>query len=108
MSILYEDRYLVCDDDALTIKDYFFPKGSKRIAYADIRDVSEKELTWLQGRLRIWGMDFEPYWYHLDTQRPLKSRGICLDTGSWLKPVLTPEHHDEVLLLLKEKRRGDM
>lgn len=107
MSILYEDRYLVCDDEALTIKDYFFPKGSKRIPYADIRKVSELTMTALTGQWRIWGMGLSPYWYHYDALRPTKSRSICLDLGKIVKPILTPEHHDEVLLLLKEKRRGD-
>lgn len=108
MSILYEDRYIICDDVAVTINDYFFPQGSKRIPYAEIRKVSEKPLTLFKGKLRIWGMDLEPFWYHYDLKRPTKSQGICLDIGELLKPVLTPEDHDAVLLLLKEKTQGNV
>lgn len=104
MSILYEDKYLVCDDDAITIKDYFFPIGSKRIAYKDIRSVSEMDLGLFSGRLRFWGMDLAPYWYHLDWSRAKKRRAIVLDLGEFIKPALTPEQHDMVLAVLKEKQ----
>lgn len=105
MSIIYEDKYLICDDNALTIKEYFFPLGSKRIPYAKIRKLDERELGVLSGRFRIWGMDLAPYWYHLDWDRPKKRRSITLDTGELIKPVLTPEQHDMVLTVLKEKVR---
>lgn len=105
MSILYEDRYLVCDDDAVTIKEYFFPFGSKRIAYAEIRKLEEQELTLLDGKLRFWGMGFEPKWYHIDWQRHTKSKSMVLDIGEWIKPALTPEDHEVVLTVLKEKIR---
>ncbi|PKL74793.1 MAG: hypothetical protein CVV27_18690 [Candidatus Melainabacteria bacterium HGW-Melainabacteria-1] len=105
MSILYEDKYLVCDDDAITIKEYFFPFGSKRILYNKIKKVSEQDLGVFSGRYRIWGMDLSPYWYHLDFERPKKRRAIALDTGELIKPTLTPEQHDMVLAVLKEKTR---
>ncbi len=106
MSVLYEDRYIVCDDDAITIKEYFFPMGSKRIAYADIKGVTEDSLTLLDGKLRVWGIGLKPKWYHLDWQRPSKTLEIVLDIGEPIKPVLTPEQHDLVMAVLKEKTRG--
>lgn len=106
MSTLYEDNYLVLDDDALTIKEYYFPFGSKRIPYEQIQHVSVKELGVLSGRFRVWGMDLEPYWYHLDLIRPGKKRGIALDIGQWIKPVLTPKDYDQVFALLQEKTPG--
>ncbi len=108
MSILYEDRYVVCDDVAMTIKAYYFPLGSKRIAYSDIREVSEKNLGPLGGQFRIWGMGFEPYWYHYDAQRMSKNKEIVLDLGNPVNPILTPEDHDLVFQLLQEKIRGDV
>ncbi|MEZ0371290.1 MAG: hypothetical protein ACAI44_19505 [Candidatus Sericytochromatia bacterium] len=105
MSILYEDKYLICDDDSITIKEYYFPFGSKRIPYASIRKLEEKELGVFSGRYRFWGMDLEPYWYHLDWQRASKRHGIVLDLGEWIKPVVTPAQHDMVLAVLKEKTR---
>lgn len=105
MSILYEDSYLVCDDTALTIKEYYFPFGSRRIPYAQIRRVQELPLKPLEGKFRIWGMGLSPHWYHLDWKRPGKKRAIALDLGEWIQPVLTPESHDSVLSLLREASR---
>lgn len=105
MGILYEDKYLVCDEDAITIKEYYFPFGSKRLPYKAIKKVREMELGVMSGRFRIWGMDLAPYWYHLDMERPKKRRSIVLETGEMIKPALTPEQHDMVLAVLKEKTR---
>lgn len=106
MSIIYEDKYLICDDEALTVKDYFFPMGSKRIAYDSIKKVQEDNLTLLNGKFRIWGMGLEPKWYHLDLERMGKKCAILLDTGEFIKPVITPKAHETVLEILQEKIKG--
>lgn len=106
MSVLYEDQFIVCDEDAITIKNYFFPMGSKRVVYEDIKSVTEESLTLLGGKFRLWGMGFIPRWYHLDLQRPTKSSEIVLDIGEPIKLALTPEQHDLVMAVLKEKTRG--
>ena len=41
MGIHYEDSHIVCDDDALVIHQYYFPIGSRRIPYRDIRSVKD-------------------------------------------------------------------
>jgi len=105
MAILYEDQHVVCDDDALTIKRYHFPIGSKRIPYQDIKSVEEVPLDWLTGKLRIWGMGPAPYWFHLDWSRPNKDRGLVLDYGSWLKSVVTPNDLPKVLEILRDHVR---
>jgi hypothetical protein len=105
MPIHYEDQHIVCDDDALTIKQYHFPFGSKRIAYDDITRIDEAPLGWFTGKLRIWGMGPAPYWFHLDWARPSKSYGIVLDHGSWLKSVLTPDDHAAAIALLRHKAK---
>lgn len=106
MSILYEDKYLICDDDAITIKEYFFPFGSKRISYSSIKKMEEFPLTLMGGKFRIWGMGLEPKWFHLDWERPNKKNAILLDTGEFIKSALTPKAHDTVLAILQEKTRG--
>ena len=103
MAVLYEDKYLVCDEDAITIKEYYFPVGSKRIAYDSIKKLSEHPLTAFSGKFRFWGMDLVPYWYHLDWDRHKKYKGIVLDTGNPIKAVITPEQFDMVWVLLKDK-----
>ena len=103
MSILYEDQYLVCDDDAITIKLYYFPWGSKRITYNSIQNIIVKKMTINAGKIRLWGMDFAPEWFHWDLERPKKSQCIVIDQGEWVKAAITPEAHDRVLQILREK-----
>ncbi|MDI1475814.1 hypothetical protein [Polyangium sp. y55x31] len=105
MTVLYEDKHVVCDDDALTIKRYYFPLGSKRIPYDEIRRVDDTSMGWLTGKLRLWGMGPAPYWFHLDMERPGKDRCIVLDRGGVVKVALTPDDHEAVLSLLRERAR---
>ncbi|NES87376.1 MAG: hypothetical protein F6K10_42025 [Moorea sp. SIO2B7] len=56
MSIIYEDKYIVCDDNAIIIHWYYFPFGSKRISYSNIRHVQEDNFDFWRGAGRIWGM----------------------------------------------------
>lgn len=103
MSILYEDEYLVCDDDAITIHWYYFPIGSKRIPYSAIRSVQEGNMDFWTGGGRIWGMGFSPEWFPLDPKRPSKTKYIVIDEGIWVKTVITPDAHEAVLRILLEK-----
>lgn len=104
MNIIYADQYVICDDESITINWYYFPLGiSKKIFYSQIKNVREEELNLLQGKIRLWGMDLSPYWFHLDFLRPTKNKFIAIDDGEWIKPAITPENGDRVLQILREK-----
>jgi len=103
MPVLYEDRHIVCDDEALTLKRYYFPFGSKRIPYAEMRRVDDEPMDWMTGKLRIWGMGPTPVWFHLDVDRPNKDRLLLIDRGSWVKVAVTPDDHAAVLGILRER-----
>lgn len=102
MTVLYEDQYIVCDDDALTINYYYFPIGSKRIPYQKIRNIQQDQMTFWTGGLRIWGGSFN-YWFNLDPQRPQKNKLIIIDEGELTKPVITPDNHEIVWEILQNK-----
>ncbi len=102
--VLYEDKYVVLDEHALTIKTYYFPAGSKRIEYADIKSVREEDLDFWSGKWRLWGTRMPPQWFHLDLNRPGKSKCIIIEMRSgWSQPVLTPEDHERVLEILRRQ-----
>lgn len=101
--ILYEDRYVVCDDDAITIHAYYFPVGSKRIPYTTMVSVTEENIDFWTGAGRIWGMGISPHWFHLDWDRPGKTRCIIINDGFWVKSVVTPDNHDRVMEILAAK-----
>ncbi|MGM0559342.1 MAG: hypothetical protein ACQEVA_23360 [Myxococcota bacterium] len=100
--ILYEDRYLVLDESALTIKHFYAPMGSKRVAYEDIESVYEDELNFWSGKWRFGGPRRLPQWFHVDWYRPGKDTCIVVETTDYLDPVLTPENHEKVLAILQQ------
>lgn len=100
----YEDTQIVLNDNNLEIKRYYFPIGtSKFIKFSDIKGIKEIDLNLLNGRGRIWGMGFHPYWYNMDNNRFLKKKGILLNLGKNINPVITPDNYNLVIQLIKDK-----
>jgi hypothetical protein len=91
MSALYRDRWIECTDDAVVIRGYYFPWGTKRIPYGSIRTIREVKMGVLTGKGRIWGSTTLRYWASLDPGRPSKSTALILDTGARILPFITPD-----------------
>jgi hypothetical protein len=96
MPELYKDRWITCNGDALSIRGYYFPWGTKRIPYDSIRSVQPVELATFRGRGRIWGTANPRYWAGLDPGRPHNQRGLVLDVGRPVRPLITPDDPDAV------------
>jgi hypothetical protein len=93
----YDDGRVACTDDALVIRWYYFPFGSKRIRYSDIRQVKRQPLTLMTGQWRIWGSGDFVHWANLDPSRPDKSVEFVVYLSSqWVRPVITPDNPDQV------------
>jgi hypothetical protein len=99
----YDDGIIECDSNALHIRGYYFPWGTKVIAYSKVKGVQRVELSTLRGKLRIWGTANFHYWANLDTKRASKSVGLILDIGKPVKPFITPSDADAVEHLLRER-----
>jgi hypothetical protein len=98
----YKDRWIECDDGHIRIRGYYFPWGTKQIAYGDIHSVRTVALSALRGRARIWGTANPGYWASLDPQRPRKHTGLVLDLGHRIKPFITPDDVDAVRQAIRE------
>jgi hypothetical protein len=105
MAVLYKDARITCDDEGITIHQYYFPIGEKRIDYGAIRSFDQHRLGALTGRYRIWGAGDPRYWFHLDTKRHGKSKAVVIDKGDWVRAVLTPDDPEAVLHILEDKVR---
>jgi hypothetical protein len=104
MSILYEDTQIIIHDNELEIKRYYFPTaGSKIIRFSDIKNIEELQLTLFNGKGRIWGMSLAPFWYNWDNNRFWRKKAIIINTGKTINPAITPDNHDEVIKILKNK-----
>jgi hypothetical protein len=101
MSELYRDGRIICDEEGITIRNYGFPVGTKRIPYASIKGVTRRPLSRME-RWRVWGSNDFRHWFNLDVSRPRKSTGFVLDTGKWTRAVITPDDVDAVGRVLDE------
>lgn len=103
----YSDDKIECGDEALRVRAYYFPWGSKRIPYGSIRAVRRVEIDALSGRGRIWGTANPRYWFNLDPTRPRKRVGFVLDLGRRVQPVLSPDDPDAFEAALAVARGTD-
>lgn len=105
MAPLYDDGRIACDDRALNIHRYY-PWGSKRIPYAEIRGVAELPLSGASRvrRWRLWGSGDLRHWWNLDPGRPKKEVALVIDTGHRIKPTITPEDPAKVEGIIDEHR----
>jgi len=92
----YRDRWIECTADAMRIRGYYFPRGTKHIPYSSIRSFRRVDIDNFTGRWRIWGTANPRYWAHLDPQRPKKEVGLILDLGRFVRPFITPDDTDAV------------
>jgi hypothetical protein len=88
---MYRDRWITCGSEDLRIRGYYFPWGTKRIAYSAIRSLTRADIGLFTGRGRIWGTANPRYWASLDPGRPRKTVGFVLDVGAAVRPFLTPD-----------------
>src|ERR1700735_3067413 len=96
MALEYEDRWIDCTPDAIEVRGYYFPWGTKRIPYSSIRSVRRVKLGAFTGKWRIWGTGTPRYWASLDPERPGKDVGLILDVGRFVQPFITPDDPDGV------------
>ncbi len=102
MDSRYHDQWIECLSNRIQIRGYYFPWGTKRIAYNSIRSVRRVEIGTLSGKGRIWGTANPRYWASLDPQRPRKKVGLILDLGRYVHPFITPDDPDAVEALIRE------
>lgn len=101
--VLYSDRFVSCGEDGLEIRFYYFPAGTKKIAYSSIHRLFRVDMSATRGRARIWGTANPGYWASLDPSRPRKKVALVLDTGRSVRPFLTPEDPAAVAAIIAEK-----
>ena len=102
MSTGYADRWITCAPDAILIRGYYFPWGTKRIPYGSIRSIRRVNMGALTGRGRIWGTSNPRYWASLDPRRPRKKTALILDVGGRVQPFLTPDDPTAVEAAIRE------
>jgi hypothetical protein len=103
MAELYRDRRITCNDSGIVVRGYYFPWGTKHIAYTAIRATRRVELGNLSGRARIWGTSNPRYWANLDPRRPRKKTGFVLEVDGPIRPFLTPDDPDAFVAVIRAR-----
>jgi hypothetical protein len=92
----YDDGTIVCGPDRLEIRRYYFPFGTKRVPYGEIKGLQRIDINGvMSGKWRIWGTGNPRYWANLDVKRPTRNTGFVVDLGRAVSPLITPERPDE-------------
>lgn len=105
MAALYEDKQLTLDGDGITIRSYYFPRGTKHVPYSQIKRYADRSMDKKTGQLRMWGSGDLHHWFYLDRSRRSKTQCIVLDLGQRTRPVLTPDRPDELVAVLQEQTK---
>lgn len=90
----YRDRWIECTSDDVRIRAYYFPWGTKRIPYSQIKGMRRVTTSLARGQGRIWGTSNPRYWASLDPKRPAKTVAFVLDLDRMVHPFLTPDDPD--------------
>lgn len=99
----YSDSLVDISDDAITLRRYYFPFGSRRIPFSEIERINSDDPTLLNGRWRIWGTGTFRTWFPLDWERPLRDRIFFVTLANrWGRIGFTVEDSKRVARILKQ------
>jgi hypothetical protein len=99
----YDDGVIKCDGEGVDIRGYYFPWGTKRVPYGQIKGLQRLEMSTLKGKWRIWGTGNFTLWANLDPKRPKKSVAFIIDNGHSVRPFITPDNPDAVESIIRER-----
>ena len=101
-SSYYKDGNIVLSPDGLIIKKYYLPLfSSKLIPINKIKNIKLKELSLLNGKLRIMGISFPFVYYNWDLTRIFKTHAIIIEEESnCLSIGITPDKPEECFKIL--------
>jgi len=86
-TILYSDSLVEITEDSILFRDYYYPRGSKRVNFSDIENMLVKKPTLMNGRWRLWAPETcEPGFQRTGTVPPEQtySSSRCAAPGSAL------------------------
>lgn len=92
---LISNSFVTCYTDYLRIHLYYFPFGSKKVKYCEIRScelLPMNDLGLFESKL--WGMSLSPIWWPCDMNRLGRNNYILLDANQWPKIGLTMDDND--------------
>ncbi|MFH8554656.1 hypothetical protein ACH4FE_13735 [Streptomyces celluloflavus] len=99
----YRDRWIEYTPDAVRIRGYYFPWGTKTVPYRSIRAIRQVTMAPANGQARLWGTANPRYWASLDPGRAGKDTALVLDLGKFVRPFITPDDPAAVAALICDR-----
>ena len=103
---LLSNGFVTCYSDYFLIHWYYFPFGTKKVKYSDIRscDLNSTDNMDIFG-FKHWGMALTPIWWHCDMKRLGRKYYLLIDANQWPKIGLTMDDDDLVKVcdLIRQK-----
>ena len=100
----YSDGLVEISDEAIKLKNYYFPFGSKRVLFSEIAAVIVEEPKLINGKWRIWGSGDLRTWFPLDLKRPWRDTIFIIKLVSgWRRIGFTVEDSGSVRRILWER-----
>lgn len=102
--MLYSDGLIDITDDAVVLKRYYFPFGSRRVPFSDIQRIDKEEPTLLNGKWRLWGTGTFTTWFPLDWRRPFRDRMFFITlSNTKLRIGFTVENSERVSEIFRQR-----
>ncbi len=103
-TVLYSDKLVEMTEDGIRFRAYYFPAGSKNVAWPDIeRVIAQRPSVWT-GSWRLWGTASPRYWFTLDLRRPSRDRIFLLvRRNTWMRIGFTVEDSALVSAILRDR-----
>ena len=71
---IYSDKLVEITEYSIVFRNYYFPFGSRRVAFSKIESVVAEEPTWPNGKWRVHGTSDLLTWFPRDWKRNSRDR----------------------------------
>ena len=90
--MLYSDALVEVDEEGIRLRGYYFPFGSKFVAFSRIARIVAESPTLRNGRWRIWGSGNLRTWFARDWKRPRREAIFIIHPkAGWWRMAFTVE-----------------
>ena len=102
--LIYSDKLVEITEDSILFRDYYFPVGSKRVAFSEVENIVTDMPTMANGKWRIQGTLDLRTWFPRDWKRPNRDRIFMISFPDRRRRIgFTVEDSDTVTNILTEK-----
>jgi hypothetical protein len=105
VDILYSDRLVEISAETILFRQYYFPRGARRLKLSDIERVVVHAPTFATGKYRLQGSSGLHTWFPMDRQRPKRSKiFVLILRNKWRRIGFTVEDEGAVERILRERQ----